>query len=87
MAATTDTAGAAIALLALPVKSMRGEELNAREVTERGLLGDHAFALVDTSGDKVASAKNPRQWARLFEFSAAHAPPPRAGAAPSGARP
>jgi len=39
---------------------MMGEELNAAEVTERGLLGDRAYALVDTSDGKAATAKNPR---------------------------
>jgi uncharacterized protein len=80
MAAATDTAGAVVALWRYPVKSMRGEELDACEVTGQGLLGDRAFALVDTSDGKVASAKNPRKWARLFEFSAAYAQPPRVGA-------
>ena len=49
-----------------PVKSMQGEELNAAEVTERGAVGDRAYALVDRETGKVASAKNPRKWARLF---------------------
>jgi uncharacterized protein YcbX len=52
---------------------MLGEELNASEVTDRGLLGDRAYALVDSSDGKVASAKNPRKWPRLFEFRAAFA--------------
>jgi uncharacterized protein YcbX len=50
---------------------MMGEELNAAEVTERGLLGDRAYALVDCSDGKVASAKNPKKWPRLFDFRAA----------------
>jgi len=49
---------------------MMGEELNATEVTERGLLGDRAYALVDSSYGKVATAKNPRKWPRLFDFRA-----------------
>jgi uncharacterized protein len=53
-----------------------GEELNAAEVTARGLLGDRAYALVDRSDGKVASAKNPRKWAKLFDFRAAFAHPP-----------
>lgn len=62
-----------------PVKSMMGEELNAAEVTTRGLLGDRAYALVDTSEDKVASAKNPRKWPHLFDFRAAFVDSPRLG--------
>ncbi|HKG89604.1 MAG TPA: MOSC N-terminal beta barrel domain-containing protein [Nitrososphaeraceae archaeon] len=51
-----------------PVKSMLGEELNASYVTERGLIGDRAYALIDQETGKVASAKNPRKWEKLFDF-------------------
>jgi uncharacterized protein len=47
---------------------MLGEELNASYVTERGLAGDRAYALVDKETGKVASAKNPRKWEKLFDF-------------------
>jgi uncharacterized protein YcbX len=53
-----------------PVKSMMGEELNAAEVTDRGLRGDRAYALVDRADGKVATAKNPRKWPHLFDFRA-----------------
>jgi len=66
--------------LAIPVKSMMGEELNAAEVTEGGLLGDRAYALVDSSDGKVGTAKNPRKWPRLFDCRATFIEPPRAGA-------
>jgi hypothetical protein len=59
---------------------MMGEELNATEVTERGLLGDRAYALVDSSDGKVATAKNPRKWPRLFDFRATVIEPARAAA-------
>jgi uncharacterized protein YcbX len=59
---------------------MMGEELNAAGITERGLLGDRAYALVDSSDGKVASAKNPRKWSQLFDFRAAFVDPPRPGA-------
>ena len=59
-----------VSLWRYPVKSMMGEELNATEITQRGLLGDRAYALVDSSDGKVATAKNPRKWPRLFEFHA-----------------
>ena len=58
---------------------MMGEELNAAEVTKGGLLGDRAYALVDSSDGKVASAKNPRKWPQLFDFHAALADAPRPG--------
>jgi uncharacterized protein YcbX len=63
-------AGSVRSVWRYPVKSMLGEELEACEVTERGFRGDRAFALVDTEDGKVASAKNPRKWARLFECRA-----------------
>jgi len=57
-----------------------GEELNATEVTERGLLGDRAYALVDRSDGKAATAKNPRKWPRLFDFRATFIEPARPAA-------
>lgn len=58
------------ALWRYPVKSMAGERLDAVTVTDRGLRGDRAYALVDRDDQKVATAKNPRKWPRLFEFAA-----------------
>jgi uncharacterized protein YcbX len=72
--------GSVVALWRYPVKSMMGEELNAAEVTDRGLLGDRAYGLVDRADGKVASAKNPRKWSQLFDFRAAFIDPPRPGA-------
>jgi uncharacterized protein len=53
-----------------PVKSMGGEQLTRAEVTERGLAGDRAFAVVDLEDEKIASAKNPPKWAELLQFQA-----------------
>jgi uncharacterized protein YcbX len=72
--------GSVVSVWRYPVKSMMGEELNAAEITERGLLGDRAYALVDRSDGKVASAKNPRKWPQLFDFRAAFVALPRPGA-------
>ena len=72
--------GSVVSLWRYPVKSMMGEELNAAGLTEHGLLGDRAYALVDPSNGKVVSAKNPKKWGRLFDFRAALAEPPRVGA-------
>ncbi len=68
--------GSVVALWRYPVKSMMGEELTAAAVTRGGLLGDRAYALVDSSDGKVASAKNPRKWPTLFDFRAALADVP-----------
>ena len=69
--------GPVVALWRYPVKSMMGEELSATEVTDRGLLGDRAYAVVDTSDGKAATAKNPRKWPRLFDFRATFVEPTR----------
>jgi len=71
--------GSVVALWRYPVKSMMGEELNAAEVTERGLVGDRRFAVVDASTGKVAGAKNPRKWGNFFDFRAAYVEPPKTG--------
>jgi hypothetical protein len=77
---TTQTEfGVVVPLWRYPVKSMLGEELNASEVTERGLRGDRAYALVDRTDGKVATAKNPRKWPHLFDFRAAFIDPARTG--------
>jgi uncharacterized protein YcbX len=78
--ATQVEVGSVVSLWRYPVKSMMGEELNATEVTKVGLLGDRAYALVDSSDGKVASAKNPRKWPQLFDFRAALADAPGIGA-------
>lgn len=71
--------GSVAALWRYPVKSMLGEELNDAEVTERGLLGDRQFAVLDTATGKVAGAKNPRKWGNFLDFSAAYVEPPQLG--------
>ena len=83
MATQTELGGVG-SLWRYPVKSMMGEELNASQVTERGLRGDRAYALVDCADGKVATAKNPRKWPHLFDFRAAliDAPHVREQAAP-----
>ncbi len=73
-------AGSVVALWRYPVKSMMGEELNSCEVTDRGLLGDRQFAVVDRATGKVGGAKNPRKWGNFFDFRAAYAEPPKTGA-------
>ena len=71
--------GSVSALWRYPVKSMMGEELNASEVTEVGLLGDRHFAVVDRATGKVGGAKNPRKWGNFFDFRAAYVQPPAIG--------
>jgi uncharacterized protein YcbX len=68
--------GTVVSLWRYPVKSMMGEELNAADLNERGLLGDRAFALIDQEDGKVVSAKNPRKWGQLFDCRASFVTPP-----------
>src|SRR5271169_3041572 len=79
MMGSAQASGSVVALQRYPVKSMMGEELNAVEVNEVGLLCDRAYAIVDSSDGKVASAKNPRKWPDLFHFRAEFVGSPRPG--------
>ena len=72
--------GSVVSIWRYPVKSMMGEELNATEITPRGLVGDRAYALIDSSDGKVATAKNPRKWPHLFDFRATFVEQARAAA-------
>lgn len=76
---TRNSAGSVISIHRYPVKSMMGEEVDGCDVTGLGLVGDRAYALIDTSEGKVVSAKNPRKWSRLLEFHAGYTQEPRPG--------
>src|SRR5215212_1291841 len=80
--ATNGTVGAVAGLWRFPVKSMRGERLEQAELTEHGLVGDRAYALIDADTGKVASAKSVRLFPDLFSCRAAFIEPPRAGHEP-----
>ena len=81
MAYTTQAEiGAVVSLCRYPVKSMIGEELQTAHVTDHGLLGDRAYALVDSADGKVATAKNPGKWPTLFACHATFLDSPRTGA-------
>lgn len=62
-----------------PVKSMMGEEMNAATITEKGVLGDRAYALMDTSTGKLANAKHPQKWPTIYEYRASFTEPPALG--------
>ena len=76
---STDDAGAVRSLWRYPVKSMRGEELDEALVIDGGILGDRAYAVIDLSNGKIASAKFPRKWSKLLELSASLVEQPRVG--------
>jgi uncharacterized protein YcbX len=62
-----------------PVKSMMGEELRLANITKSGVLGDRAYALVDTETGKIVSAKNPKKWPTMFSFLASYIDFPQTG--------
>ena len=72
--------GAVRSLWRYAVKSMKGEELDEALVADGGMLGDRAYAVIDRSNGKVASAKFPRKWGKLLELSACLAESPQANA-------
>src|SRR5918997_2592619 len=77
--ATSGIVGAVAGLWRFPVKSMRGERLEQTELTEHGLVGDRAYALIDADTGKVVSAKSGRLFPDLFGCRAAFVEPPRSG--------
>ena len=60
--------GTIASLWRYPVKSMMGEELRSTNVTEKGIHGDRAYALLDIETGKIVSAKNPKRWPNMFSF-------------------
>jgi MOSC domain-containing protein len=74
--ATSEDVGSVAMLWRFPVKSMGGEQLHDVEVTERGVLGDRAYALIDKDTGKVVSAKNVRLFPNLLDYKAAFVEPP-----------
>ena len=69
-----------------PVKSMLGERRDSAVVTATGVAGDRAYAVIDRSDGKVASAKNPRKWRALLRCHAEFLEEPVAGGAAPSAR-
>ena len=77
--AISEAVGSIARLWRFPVKSMRGEQLQEAELTERGVLGDRAYALIDTDTGKVVSAKSVKLFPDLFSCKAEFVEPPRRG--------
>ena len=73
-AVRSDLVGTLATLWRYPVKSMRGEELNAADISTRGLAGDRNYAVIDMETGKVASARHPKKWGRLFDCRALSTP-------------
>ncbi len=64
--ASSEVVGSLAGLWRFPVKSMSREQLEQAELTERGLLGERAFALIDLDTGKVVSAKSVRLFPDLL---------------------
>ncbi len=75
--ATSTIVGSVAGIWMFPVKSMRGVRLEQGEFTERGLVGDRAYAIIDADTGKVASAKSVRLFPDLFGCRAEFVEPPR----------
>jgi len=58
---------------------MMGEEIRSTIITDRGVLGDRAYALVDTETGRVVSAKNPRKWPDMFSYYSRYGETPQLG--------
>lgn len=72
--------GTVRALWRFPVKSMLGEKLEAADLTEGGVVGDRAYALVDKETGKVASAKHSKRWPNMLKCRATFVEAPQRGA-------
>src|SRR5512144_2960925 len=58
---------------------MVGERLDEAVLTPHGILGDRAYALLETESGKVVSAKNVKAFPNIFGCSAAFVTPPQPG--------
>src|SRR5262245_13752430 len=75
--AISEFVGSVAGLWSFPVKSMTGERLQEVDVTERGVLGDRAYALIDKDTGRVVSAKSVKLFPNLLDCTAAFVEPPR----------
>src|SRR5438270_12949436 len=71
--------GTVKSLSRFPVKSMLGEQPDAVDIVDTGIVGDRAWGLIDVETGKVASAKHPRMWGALLGLRATYADKPGAG--------
>ena len=79
---TTSAVGAVASLWRFPVKSMGGEQLEVADLTETGLVGDRAYALIDSTTGRVVSAKSVKHFPGLLDCRAAFVESPQTGQEP-----
>ena len=75
----TPSVGSISELWRFPVKSMRGETLRQAEITPLGVVGDRAYALIESATGKVVSAKSVRHFPDLLSCRAEFVEPPTTG--------
>ena len=78
--------GAIAHLWRFPVKSMQGERIVEASIGESGILGDRAYAIVETETGKVVSAKSVKAYPDLLACRAEFVETPRTGHAVPPAR-
>lgn len=64
-----------VSLRRYPVKSMMGEEINACDITEKGVYGDRSYGVIDQETGKLGNAKNPKKWSNMFRHHATYVSP------------
>jgi uncharacterized protein YcbX len=77
--AVGENVGTVVGLWRFPVKSMGGEQLAEAGLTDRGLVGDRSYALIDVQSGKVVSAKSVKRFPGVLACDARFVEPPRAG--------
>jgi uncharacterized protein len=75
----SESVGTIQELWRFPVKSMLGEQVDAVDLGEGGIVGDRAYAIRDPETGKIASAKHPKRWPNMLGCRAAFVEPPRPG--------
>jgi uncharacterized protein YcbX len=78
--------GTVATLSRFPVKSMQGARLANVEIAHGGLVGDRAYALVETESGKVLSAKHPSVGAQLLACRSEFVEDPTSGDDPPPVR-
>lgn len=73
------TTGTIQSLWRFPVKSFGGEKLDQVHITQNGVLGDRAYALIDKESGKVVSAKSVKLYPAILDCHAAYLQPPQPG--------
>jgi len=77
--AAGDSVGTVSELWRFPVKSMGGERIDEAELGGGSVLGDRAYALIETDTGKVVSAKNVKGFPDLLDCHASFVERPRLG--------